>query len=233
MKRFLLVVLALLMVFATLGSASPSSDFAPRDAQDGKLQALSCLGVCAFSAEYNSDRSTLCRWENEIKVYAGGSPTSDDVRELDAFLMELSFRVPLLPVVTRVSAEQEANVTIYYVPLNSMAAHVNSYVEGNWGYFSYSNYASGEMAAGRIALANDVTNQRQRNHLMREELVGVLGLSNDHTLYADSIVYQPWTEVQELSEIDWLMLNMVYSPHVDSGMSYKEVYAVLYPTIVP
>ena len=233
MKRFLLVVLALLMVFATLGSASPASDFAPRDAQDGKLQALSCLGVCAFSAEYNSDRSTLCRWENEIKVYAGGSPTSDDVRELDAFLMELSFRVPLLPVVTRVSAEQEANVTIYYVPLNSMAAHVNSYVEGNWGYFSYSNYASGEMAVGRIALANDVTNQRQRNHLMREELVGVLGLSNDHTLYADSIVYQPWTEVQELSEIDWLMLNMVYSPHVDSGMSYKEVYSVLYPTIVP
>ena len=65
MKRFLLVVLALLMVFATLGSASPASDFAPRDAQDGKLQALSCLGVCAFSAEYNSDRSTLCRWENE------------------------------------------------------------------------------------------------------------------------------------------------------------------------
>jgi hypothetical protein len=57
--------------------------------------------------------------------------------------------------------------------------------------------------------------------------------NSDVTLYADSIVYQPWTEVQELSEIDWLMLNMVYSPHVDSGMSYKEVYAVLYPTIVP
>ena len=233
MKRFLLIVLALLMLFTMLGGASPASDFAPRDARDGNLQALSCLGECAFSFEYGSSEGKLLRWVDEIKVYVAGRPSADDLKELDAFLMELSFRVPLLPIVTRVDSEAEANIVISYVPLADMKDCVWNYAEGNWGYFSFRYFLDGRMSEARIAIATDVTNQRQRNHLMREELVGALGLTNDHELYADSIVYQPWTEVQELSEIDWLMLNMVYSPYVSPGMTYRELCDALTPTIAP
>ncbi len=58
---------------------------------------------------------------------------------------------------------------------------------------------------------------------MMEELTGCLGLANDHNLYRDSILYQPWTTVQSLSEVDWIMLNYLYSPLVSPGDTWNTV----------
>lgn len=79
----------------------------------------------------------------------------------------------------------------------------------------------------QIGIAADVTDQRSRDHLIQEEFFGALGLLNDHDLYSDSIVYQPWTTVQQPSEVDWLMLNMVYSPLLSPGMEKNEIHRIL------
>ena len=94
--------------------------------------------------------------------------------------------------------------------------------------YTYTNYT---IHSGEIAIATDVTNQKQRNHLMREELIGLLGLRNDHELYKDSILYQAWTETQTLSEVDWLMMNMLYHPDLTPGMSLNTACDILYRLI--
>ena len=76
----------------------------------------------------------------------------------------------------------------------------------------------------KIAIATDVTNQEERNHLIMEEFINGIGLSNDHNRYANSIVYQPWTTVQQVSELDWIMLNMIYHPDVHAGVTSKWFY---------
>ena len=96
----------------------------------------------------------------------------------------------------------------------------------NWGFASYRT-AGNVITGAVIAIAVDKCDQRARNHLMREELVGGLGLTNDHDLYSDSIVYQPWTTVQTLSEVDWIMLNFLYSPWVSPGDSWSAVERAL------
>ena len=104
--------------------------------------------------------------------------------------------------------------------------YLEDYVEGNWGFFSY-RCTRNRITSARIGISSDITDQEERNHLVLEELVGSLGLPGDHEVYADSILYDPWTVVQSLSEVDWRMLNLLYDPALSAGMRESQVRAVL------
>ena len=54
-----------------------------------------------------------------------------------------------------------------------------------------------------------------------------IGMTNDHYCYEDSIICQGWTETQELSELDWLMLNLMYHPALEPGMTAEEAEGIL------
>ncbi len=208
----LLLMLALLLPAAAIGT-----DFAASDISDARRKALDVFRLCAYSAEYGDGRRDfLVRWEKPVRICTAGNPTREDLQTLDRFILELGMRVPCLPPVTRTNSQSQADIVMHFCPLREMGARVPDYREGNWGYFTF-RYSSYRINQATIAIATDVTNQLERNHLIQEELVGALGLANDHRVYADSILYQEWTTVQRLSEVDWLMLNFLYSPLVKPG----------------
>lgn len=217
-------LLSLLLCLVLLSSSALAADFSAADAQAAQTAALRLMKTCAFSAEFGGAHS-LTRWTKPLRIYVGGEPTFTDLRELNSFLTDLAVHVPMLPNVSIVENKADANITLYYVPLRDMDKYVTNYVEGNWGLFTYWRSGS-EMVRAEIAIATDVTTQKARTHLMKEELVGVLGLTNDHELYEDSILYQPWTTTQELSDVDWLMLNMLYHPDVKPGMIWEEFFPI-------
>jgi hypothetical protein len=68
----------------------------------------------------------------------------------------------------------------------------------------------------------------ERDHLILEELVGALGLPGDHLKYRDSILYDGWTVTRELSEVDWQMLEILYSGELRAGMTEKEASDLLW-----
>lgn len=226
MKRILCLIMIFLLV--SCGSAEV---FSPFNARDGKLQALNLLKICAFSTEYGDERDTLARWEGPIRVYVGGAPTETDMNELDAFLMELSFRVPMLPKVERVENADSANMQIFFVPEKEMGNYVKNYVKDNNGFVTY-YYAAGVINRAEIAIACDTTTQKERNGILREEIVNGIGLGNDHSVYEDSILYDAYSEVQTLSEVDWLMLNMVYSLYTRPNMTWNRAYRAIYDGII-
>ena len=99
---------------------------------------------------------------------------------------------------------------------------------GAYGFgMSYQYNGRHQIISGKIGIATDKNNRDSKRHLLREELTGLLGLTNDHELYADSILYQPWTTVGQLSDVDWLMLNMLYDPDLACGMSATQAYRIL------
>ena len=221
MRRLLALLLTLALLLPC--SALAAERFSYADAADARRKALEVFHICGFSSEYgNGGRNYLIRWEEPIRVCAVGSPSRTDLRQLDSFLTELSLRVPMLPPITRVDRESEAAIVLHYCRLREMPDLIPGYVSGNWGYFSI-DYTGFAIRSGIICIAVDKCSQSARNHLMREELVGALGLCNDHDLYRDSILYQPWTTVQTLSEVDWIMLNMLYSPLVSPGDRWETV----------
>lgn len=223
---------AILLTVVTLLAALPARAdevFTAKTAQEARAKALKAFDVCALSMEYpgaGAVQGHLIRWEGSIRVYVGGSPTKKDLETIDRMLLDLALRVPDMPNVTLTDIRSGSDIRIWFVPLKQMKNYVPGYVEGNWGMFHYS-YVNWRITEAQIGIAADVTDQRSRNHLIQEEFFGALGLLNDHDLYSDSIVYQPWTTVQQPSEVDWLMLNMVYSPLLSPGMEKNEIHRIL------
>ena len=229
-RIFAAALTALLLLGGCCNFAYAAAPFSYSSAQDARLKALDCFMTCAFSVEYSGDKNnvakTLTRWENTIKICVTGSPAYDDLRQLDRFIMDVATHCPNMPNIRLVNSERDANITVYYGPLKELGKHLDIYREGNWGAFSYT-YSGGRMVSAKVAIATDVNWTESKRHLLMEELVGTFGLTNDHYVYSDSIVYQEWTTVGELSEVDWLMLNMLYDPDLRCGMSAKTAYDIL------
>ena len=196
----------------------------PATEREAQRLALSLFCQCAFHPEYpgSSSPSLLNRWDQEITVWLGGNPTAEDRAFADGFLQDLNEKVPGLPGIRRVRMDSAANIRIWYVGEYMLPHYIDGYVDGNWGFFHY-DYRRDRITSARIGIASDVTDQETRNHLFMEELVGALGLPGDHAIYADSILYDPWTVTQELSDVDWRMLNLLYSPALSPGMTEAQV----------
>ena len=231
-RMLALALIGALMFCLVPGVGSAAGAFSCSDAEQARRLALDCLMVCGFSQEYGFDgsednTSKLCRWKDTLRICVSGNPGGQDLAELNEFIMECATHCPNLPNIRIVNDPGQANVTLWYGPLDQMKDHVSYYVEGNWGYFSYRYDGGFNNTLGEIAIATDVNTQESKNHLLREELVGVLGLTNDHDLYSDSILYSEWTTTQELSDVDWLMLNMLYDRDLKPGMSAGEARAIL------
>ena len=227
-KRVSGLVLTVLLLFS---AASADTVFRFQDEKTASRKALEVFRICAFQPEYGPEREQpLTRWEGDITVWAGGSPTREDLQVLDAFLQELSRNVPGLPPIRRVRQDAAANVRFWFVPGYMLGYYIDGYVDGNWGFF-HTEHPKGPTVSARIGIAADLTEQEERNHLILEELVGALGLPGDHELYTDSILYDGWTVTQSLSDVDWRMLNMLYSPAVSCGMSWEDAQAVLHQAL--
>ena len=226
-RRFTAGVLVLCLCFALPASAS-AGVFRPGSEAEARRQALSLFAFCAFHPEYSASDSParLTRWENEITLWVGGSPTPEDLETLTAFLSELGEKVPGLPPVRRVRMDTDAAVRVWFVPDRMLPYYIEDYTGDNWGFFHY-DYRRFVICSARIGIASDVTDQAERNHLILEELTGALGLPGDHDVYEDSILYQGWTTVQQLSDVDWRMLNLLYSPLLVPGMTEQEALDAL------
>ncbi len=181
----------------------------------------------AFSSEYGGEsRNILIRWASPLKLYIQGEPTGEDTDTLRGFLKELSIQVPGLPPISFVNTSEEANVIVTFVPYAQMAENLSVYEPDNWGFMNCFD-AGGDIRYGLIAIASDVTSQLDRNHLIREEFVNMLGLTDDIDFAQDSIIYQPYTRTQSLAAVDYEMLNLLYSPFLTAGMTLEAVRDVL------
>ena len=221
LRRGLSLLLLLCLLCAGWVSPALGAEFHPSGEAEADRQARALFFHCAFHPEYFGT-GRLNRWVREITVWTGGAPTTEDRQALDSFLEELRERVPGLPPIRRVREDRQAAVRIWFVPSFLMGAYVDGYVDGNEGFFRYDYDASGVITSARICIAADSTEQEERNHLILEELVGALGLPGDHEVYSDSILYERWTTVQELSDVDWRMLNLLYSPALEPGMTEQQ-----------
>lgn len=218
MKRF---TAFLLMTAIILLSCMPAA-FAEkiRYSSSDLRTAFQQFEECAFSAEYGGEgRDYTVRWQKPIAVYFSGDYTNDDLAFFFRFATELTENVPGMPEIRLTTLKDESNVQIYFTKLNKMGDFLSSYTEGNWGYFTFW-HSGNSITRAEIAVATDVTNQKQRYHLIMEEFVGALGLANDHYLNRKSILYGEWTEVQSLTDADWLMLQFLYDERLEAGQTW-------------
>lgn len=177
----------------------------------------------AMGAEFNNSAEVVRKWESDIRIRVNGNPTAADLQTLRSIVdeingMNLTIRMQIV--------DQNPNVEMYFVPEQQFSRYEPNYRPVNMGYawVRWSNY---QISSASILISTTGVNQQERSHLIREELTQAMGLLQDSYRYPDSIFYQGWTDTTAYTALDRKVIQLLYSPTIQTGMSRDQVMATL------
>ncbi|MDK3156525.1 DUF2927 domain-containing protein [Kamptonema cortianum] len=176
----------------------------------------------AMGAEFGKSSPIVRKWKSDIIVQAIGTPTAEDRRTLDAVVRELRELTGLNITL----GDRNANMTIYFVPEPEFRRYEPNYIPRNYGFF-WTQWNNNTIYNARILISTTGVTQRERSHLIREEVTQSLGLMRDSFKYPDSIFYQGWTDTTEYSEMDRAIIRLLYRPEIRPGMTQEDVLSIL------
>ena len=77
-----------------------------------------------------------------------------------------------------------------------------------------------------ICIRNDI-DQELRNSVIMEEIYNGLGPVQDTSLREDSLIYSGFSAPQEMTDIDMLLLRLLYHPSIRCGMNKEECKRII------
>ncbi len=177
----------------------------------------------ALGTEFGGATRRIRKWQSHIRIKAVGSATAEDDRTLEQLTAELE----ALTGISFSFVEDDGNVELYIVPVSEFDTYEPNYVPGNLGFVWVFWNGSSWIYKARILVTTEGVTQQERSHLLREELTQSLGLLNDSNRYPESIFYQGWTDVVRFTDLDKMVIQMLYHPDVRPEMTEEQVVAVL------
>lgn len=176
----------------------------------------------AMGTEYGGSNSTLKKWDEDIKIKVLGSPTPEDLKTLQAVMNEIN------TLTGRVKLQIDAknpNLELYFIPEPRFASYEPNYQPINYGFF-WNSWDKDIIYHSRIFITTVGVTQKERAHLIREELTQSLGLMKDSDKYPESIFYQDWTDTTTYAAIDKAVIEMLYRPEIRPGMTKAQILEV-------
>lgn len=207
-----------------LNKPAPTPDISPKFTSLSAQQIDYFLEI-AIGSEFGQSNSVVRKWQGEIRIQVLGNPTPEDIKTLLNVINEVNFLAEG-SIYLRFD-EYNPNLKIYFVPEQQFAQYESNYQPVNYGFFwTYWNQNQVITRANILISTEDVT-QKERSHLIREELTQSLGLMRDSYRYENSIFYQGWTDVSEYSQMDKILIQTLYRPQIQPGMSREQVRQIL------
>jgi hypothetical protein len=176
----------------------------------------------ALGSEFRNDANpTIHKWSGDIRIQYFGDPTVEDLATLDSVIREVNELAQGSINLQIVSSEP--NLTIRFVPESEFKRYEPGYVPTNYGFFMTRWDTTGTIRSANVLITSENVTQRERSHLIREELTQSLGLMRDSYKYSNSVFYQPWTDVTQYADIDRTLIRLLYSPNIQAGMTQTQV----------
>ena len=181
----------------------------------------------ALGAEFSQSSSAakIRKWQGDVRIQYFGSPTSEDLTTLSSVVSEVNELTNGGVHLKLVNSNP--NITIHFAPQSQFSRLEPNYQPGNFGYAWTQWDENNRIYNANVLITTTKVTQKERSHLIREELTQSLGLTQDSFKYADSVFYQPWTDVTQYSAIDRSLIRMLYDPQISSGMNQAQVINVL------
>lgn len=184
----------------------------------------------ALHTEYNDNglmaEVLLSRWAQPIYYELSGPYTNHDQLILSK-LMDTINQVEGFPGIFPADSDHAANLSISFLSRQEMNDRLLEQYGWCDGFAHYQWYnANRELFQADVMYCTDMDSSI-RDSVICEELIQVLGLSNDSEKYTDSIFYQYGSSVQWPTPYDWALLEMLYSPHLQLGMDQAQVRETL------
>ena len=173
------------------------------------------------------DASLVQKWQNPIGYRIFGEPTMEDLCVLETLFFQLN-QIPGFPGIYEANYGETEQLRISFLDQEVFQNSFSSVVGGEEAtgateYWYYIN--TNEIHSARIGYRTDLS-QDIRNSVLLEEIVNTLGIS-DTVLRSDSITYQYSDDNTVLSDVDWLLLRLLYHPDIHCGMDAEACEAVL------
>ncbi len=180
----------------------------------------------ALDAEFSSggDPSRVQKWTTPIYYIVNGSPTETDLLKLTEFVAWLN-TVEGFPGMYETKNLWEANLDIYFCDADTMIDHLGDNFYGMDGGVTFW-YESDEIYDATICYRTDIQ-QTVRNSVILEEIYNGLGPVQDTWMRTDSIIYGGYSTPQALTEVDELLLKLLYHPEIKCGMNKAACEAVI------
>ena len=181
--------------------------------------------VC-LNAEYinSGDPSVLQRWNAPISYRIHGEPTAEDLAKIEEFSGWLNVQFGF-PGIYEAGDGEYANLEIHFCDQQQLIDLMGDNHLDSDGAVTFW-YRDDVIYDAIICIRTDL-DQHLRNSVILEELYNGLGPIQDTNLRPDSIIYSAFSEPQELTEIDKLILKLLYHPDLKCGMNAEECEAVI------
>lgn len=177
---------------------------------------------CEFT--YGGDASLVQKWDVPLIYHIEGNATAEDLQVLEAFAAWLN-TVEGFPGMYPADAHSFANLNIYFGSARMILDRMGPDYENVDGGIRY--WYSDNAIYDAIVCYRDDISQYTRNSVILEEIYNGLGLTQDTILREDSIIWQSYSEPQELTPVDKLLLQLLYHPDIRCGMNAAECEAVI------
>ncbi len=174
---------------------------------------------------YGGDASLVQKWEQPIYYKVYGDTTPEDLAVL-ADLSEQLDSIPGFPGFWEAQEEDLVSVPIHFCSAAELVDLMgDDFTEQHWGAtrFWYEDYVIYDAI---ICIRNDI-GQKERNSIIIEEVYNTLGPMQDTEYRKDSVIYQYSNENLSMSDIDVLLLKLLYDPKIICGMNAAECEAVI------
>lgn len=256
-KQFLLYLLVLLLVLSGCSQEAPVTTEAPTIATEVPTEApteipteppteaptepphseLYIPGVSAdqvvqyfnevcLNAEFvnSGDPRFLQRWNAPISYTLFGQPTEEDAAKIAEFAQWLN-TIQGFPGMYEAGPEDYTNLRIYFRNQQGMIDIMGDQFWDMDGAVTFW-YNDDIIYDAQICVRTDL-DQYLRNSVILEEIYNGLGPIQDTDLRPDSIIYSAFSQPQALTEMDELILKLLYHPSLACGMNAAECEAAI------
>lgn len=184
--------------------------------------------VCLDSEYINGgDPSVVQKWTSPIYFYLHGNYSDEDYNVIYEFTDYLN-GIYGFPGMYEAYDEYSANLDIYFCSKDEMTDLIGqqtNYEELDGAVnFWYDEYD--RIYSGIICYRNDL-DRHLKNSVILEEIYNGLGPVQDTEIREDSIIYSQYSEPQELTQIDKVILEFLYHPDVNCSMTASECEEVI------
>jgi len=181
--------------------------------------------VC-LSAEYvnSGDPSYLQRWNAPITYRIYGEPTAEDLAKIEEFSRWLN-TLSGFPGIYEAGENEYVNLQIHFCDRQTMVDLMGDQFWGMDGAVTF--WYNDDVIYDAIICIRTDLDQNLRNSVILEEIYNGLGPVQDTDLRPDSIIYSVYSEPQALTEMDELILKLLYHPDLKCGMDAAECETVI------
>lgn len=182
--------------------------------------------VCLDAEFINSGNATLLqRWEIPIRYAIYGDYTDEDLAVLTGFAEWLN-TIEGFPGIEEAEDAWQANLAIHFCTQDDMISILGDNFWGMDGGVTFWYSGNNDIYNATICYRTDI-DQYVRNSVILEEIYNGLGPIQDTVLRPDSLICQDYSMVQAMTEVDLLILKLLYHPDMKCGMTDAECEAVI------